>query len=87
MLNFYREQFLDRLDIRDKREAIQGLTSGSATNLRSQHYDGLVAHNDIGEMIALKLRIPTAGARLKCPTSCSFAGRRVPARLLLGRGS
>ena len=27
MLNFYREQFLDRLDIRDKCEAIQGLTS------------------------------------------------------------
>jgi predicted DNA-binding ribbon-helix-helix protein len=30
VLNFYREQFLDRLDVRDKREAIQGLI-GSAT--------------------------------------------------------
>jgi predicted DNA-binding ribbon-helix-helix protein len=30
VLNFYREQLLHRLDVRDKREAIQGLISGSA---------------------------------------------------------
>jgi predicted DNA-binding ribbon-helix-helix protein len=30
VLNFYREQLLHRLDVRDKREAIQGLVSGSA---------------------------------------------------------
>jgi predicted DNA-binding ribbon-helix-helix protein len=30
VLNFYREQLLHRLDVRDKHEAIQGLISGSA---------------------------------------------------------
>jgi predicted DNA-binding ribbon-helix-helix protein len=30
VLDFYREQFFDRFDVRDKRQAIQGLISASA---------------------------------------------------------